>query len=46
MVFVIIFQMGYSDSNIHVANMGPIWDRQGPDGPDVSPINFAIWVEL
>ena len=31
------------DSEVHVANMGPIWGRQGPDGPHVSLMNFAIW---
>ena len=31
------------DSEIHGANMGPIWDRQGPGGPHVGPMNFAIW---
>ena len=24
--------------------MGPSWDRQGPGGPHVGPMNFAIWV--
>ena len=24
--------------------MGPIWVRQGPGGPHVGPMNFAIWV--
>ena len=28
------------------ANMGPIWDRQGPGGPHVGPINCAIWVHI
>ena len=23
--------------------MGPIWGRQGPGGPYVDPMNFAIW---
>ena len=32
------------DSNVHGANMGPIWGRQDPDGPHVGPMNFAIWV--
>ena len=36
----------YHDSKVHGANMGPIWDRQGPGGPHVGPINFAIWVLL
>ena len=31
------------DSNVHGANMGPIWGRQDPGGPQVGPINFAIW---
>ena len=31
------------DSKVHGANMGPIWGRQGPGGPHVGPINFAIW---
>ena len=31
------------DSKLHVANMGPIWDRQDPGGPHVGPMNFTIW---
>ena len=31
------------DSKVHGANMGPIWGRQDPGGPHVSPMNFAIW---
>ena len=23
--------------------MGPIWGRQDPGGPNVGPMNFAIW---
>ena len=34
----------YPDSKVHGANMGPIWDRQDPDGSHVGPMNFAIWV--
>ena len=34
------------DSNFYGANMGPIWGRQDPDGPHVSPMNFAIWACL
>ena len=26
--------------------MGPIWGRQDPGGPNVDPMNFAIWVFL
>ena len=32
------------DSKVHEANMGPIWGRQDPGGPQVGPMNFAIWV--
>ena len=31
------------DSKVHGANMGPIWGRQDPGGPQVGPMNFAIW---
>ena len=31
------------DSNVHGANMGTIWGRQGPGGPHVGPMNLAIW---
>ena len=31
------------DSNVHGANMGPIWGRQDPGGPHICPMNFAIW---
>ena len=34
----------YPDSKVHGANMGPIWGRQDPGGPHVSPMIFAIWV--
>ena len=34
---------GFPDSKVHGANMGPIWGRQGPGGPHVGPMNFAIW---
>ena len=30
------------DSKVHWANMGPIWGRQDPGGPDVGPMNFVI----
>ena len=32
------------DSEVHGANMGPIWGRQDPGGPRVGPLNLAIWV--
>ena len=35
--------MNNPDSKVHGANMGPIWGRQGPGGPHVGPMNFAIW---
>ena len=31
------------DSKVHGANMGPIWGRQDPGGPHVSPMNFVMW---
>ena len=31
------------DSNVHEANMWPIWGRKDPGGPNVGPMNFAIW---
>ena len=31
------------DSKVHGANMRPIWGQQGPGGPHVGPMNFAIW---
>ena len=34
----------YPENKVHGANMGPIWGRQDPDGPHVSPITCAIWV--
>ena len=35
--------MTKSDSKVHGANIGPIWDRQDPGGPYVDPMDFAIW---
>ena len=34
------------DSNIHGANMGPIWVLSAPDGPDIGPMNIAIRVYI
>ena len=31
------------DSKVHGSSMGPIWGRQDPGGPNVGPMNFAIW---
>ena len=39
-----VFKYNYPDNKIHGANMGLIWGRQVPGGPDVGPMNFAIWV--
>ena len=38
------FPQSYPDSNVHGANMGPIWGRKDPGGPHVGPMNLAIWV--
>ena len=35
----------YHNSKVQGENMGPIWGRQGLDGPHVGPINFIIWVD-
>ena len=32
------------DSKAHGAIMGPMWGRQNPGGPQLGPMNFAIWV--
>ena len=37
-----VFCCGIHDSKAHGANMGPIWGRQDPGEPHVSPMNFAI----
>ena len=31
------------DSKVHAANMGPTWVLSAPDGPQVGPMNLAIW---
>ena len=31
------------DSKVHGANIGPIWGRQDPGGPQMSHVNLAIW---
>ena len=38
-----VLEIHVPDSKVHGANMGPIWGRQDPGGPHVSPMNFAIW---
>ena len=43
-VLLDIFSYNLPDSNVHGANMGPIWGQQDPGGPHVGPMNFAIWV--
>ena len=34
------------DNKVHGVNMGPIWGRQGPGGPHVRVVSFAIWDAL
>ena len=41
---ILLGKLDYPDSKVHEANMGPIWGRQDPGGPHVSPMNFDIWV--
>ena len=31
------------DSKFYGANVGPIWGRQDPGGPQVGPMNLVIW---
>ena len=38
-----VWAVAIPDSEVHVANMGPIWGRQDPGGPHVGPMDFAIW---
>ena len=40
---VIIFAENIPDSKVLGANMGPIWGRKDPGGPNVGPMNLAIW---
>ena len=34
-LYEIVWHINYPDSKIHGANMGPIWGRQDPNGPQV-----------
>ena len=34
----------FPDSKVHGVSMGPTWGRQDPGGPNVGPMNLAIWV--
>ena len=36
--------IGFPDSKVHGANMGPNWGRHDLRGPHVGPMKFAIWV--
>ena len=40
----VVLRTNIPDSKVHGVNMGPLWGRQDPCGPHVSPMNFAIWV--
>ena len=31
------------DNKVHGTNMGSIWGRQDPGGPNVDPMKFALW---
>ena len=44
--FILVFTVisfSIPDSKAHGANMGHIWGRQDPGGPNVGHMNFAIW---
>ena len=38
------YSVNVADSKVHGANMGPTWVLSAPDGPNVGPMNLAIWV--
>ena len=42
--FIERFDPTCSDSEVHGANMEPIWVLSAPDRPDVGPVNLAIRV--
>ena len=35
--------LSFPDNKVYGANMGPIWGRQDPGGPNVGPMNLATW---
>ena len=39
-----LFRLVNPDSKVDGANMGLIWGRRDPVGPQVGLMNFAIWV--
>ena len=40
-VYAVVIQI--PDSKVRGVIMGPIWGRQDPGGPQVGPMNLAIW---
>ena len=40
---MVCLQEDIPDSKVHGANMGPIWGRQDPGGPQAGHVNFAAW---
>ena len=44
--YVVAITHKYPDSEVHGVNMGPIWSQQDPGGPNVRPMNPAIWVAI
>ena len=43
MLIINVWYLDSPDSKVRGANMGPIWGRQDPGGPNVGPMNIAIW---
>ena len=41
-----VYSMIIPKSKVHGAIMGPTWGQQDPGGPDVGPMNFALWDAL
>ena len=36
------YSLNFSDSNVHVANIGPTWALSAPGGPHLGPMNITI----
>ena len=41
-IFQNLFNHYHPDSKVHGANVGPIWGRHNPGGPNAGPMNLAI----
>ena len=46
LVYDLKIKRHFPDNKVHGANMGPIWGRQDPGGPQVGPMKLAVWVGI